>query len=146
MSSVLLRIGHKHDAILLGDGRVLVIGGADRTDRVHYTTTEVYDPRAATFEKGPSMSNRRYKLAGTSVLLPGGDVLVAAGAPVAEVLDVGSWRFREVSGRLPAAYRFAATAPLPGGDVFIAGGYADGNRNTAGIWRFGWSAPAPGSR
>lgn len=127
---------HKHDAIRLADGRVLVIGGADRTDRVHYATTEIYDPRTATFQQGPSMANRRYKIAGTSVLLPRGHVLVTSGAPVAELLDVATWKFREVAGRFPAAYRFAAATSLPQGGVFIAGGYSDENRNTAGVWRF----------
>lgn len=127
---------HKHDAIQLADGRVLVIGGADVTDRVHFATTEFYDPRTARFGSGPTMSNRRYKIAGTSVLLPGGNVLVTSGAPVAELLDVGRVAFRDVPGRFPAAYRFAAAALLPAGDVVIAGGYSDNNRNTNGVWRF----------
>ena len=127
---------HKHDAIRLADGRVLVIGGADRTDRVHYATTELFNPATATFERGPSMANRRYKIAGTSVLLPRGDVLVVSGAPAAELLDVDKWVFRELRGRFPAAYHFAATAPLPDGDVVIVGGYSDANQNTAGVWRF----------
>jgi hypothetical protein len=127
---------HKHDAIRLPDGRVLVIGGADRTDRLHYATTEICNPRTAAFERGPSMANRRYKIAGTSVQLPNGDVLVTSGAPIVERLDLRSWTFREIPGSFPAAYRFAAAALLPGGDVFIAGGYSDENRNTAGVWRF----------
>lgn len=127
---------HKHDAIKLADGRVLVIGGADRSDRLHYETTEIYDPRTGSFGRGPSMANGRYKIAGTSVLLPGGDVLVTAGAPVAELLDIGRWTFREVAGHLPDAYHFPAVASLHGGGVFISGGYADGGKNTAGVWRF----------
>jgi hypothetical protein len=132
---------HKHDAIRLTDGRVLVIGGADRSDRVHYATTEIYSPRTASFERGPSMVHRRYKIAGTSVLLPGGDVLVTSGARAAELLDLGTGAFREIPGRFPEAYRFAAAAPLGGGDVFIAGGYSDGNQNTAGVWRFRRAPP-----
>lgn len=127
---------HKHDAIRLADGRVLVIGGADRTDRVHFLTTEIYNPRTGAFEPGPAMAHRRYKIAGTSVRLPSGDVLVTSGAPAAELLDIDRWQFREVPGRFPAAYRFAAAAPLRAGEVFIAGGYSDQNRNTAGIWRY----------
>lgn len=127
---------HKHDAIKLADGRVLVIGGADRSDRVHFATTEIFSPATATFQQGPSMANQRYKIAGTSVLLPSGDVLVTSGARVAELLDIGSWRFREVSGQFPAAYRFATAALLRDGNVLIAGGYSDGNRTTAGVWRF----------
>ncbi len=127
---------HKHDAISLADGRVLVIGGADVTDRVHYATTEIYRPESGAFERGPSMAHRRYKIAGTSILLPTGDVLVTSGAPVAEILDAGRLSFREVPGRFPGAYRFAAATRLREGDVIIAGGYSDSNQNTPGIWRF----------
>jgi hypothetical protein len=127
---------HKHDAIRLADGRVLVVGGADRSDRVYYATTEIYDPQTAVFTRGPSMANERYKIAGTSVLLPTGDVLITSGASVAEVLDVGPMAFRQVAGRFPAAYHFAAAAPLSNGQVFIAGGYSDANQNTSGVWRF----------
>jgi hypothetical protein len=128
---------HKHDAIKLTDGRVLVLGGADRSDRVHYATTEVFNPVTATFERGPSMAQRRYKIAGTSILLAGGNVLVTSGAQAVELLDVRQWRFREVPGRFPTAYRFAATASLRDGDVLVAGGYSDRNQNTAGVWRVG---------
>jgi hypothetical protein len=136
-SGTLATARHKHDAIKLIDGRVLVIGGADHTDRVHFGTTEVFNPRTGTFDKGPSMAHRRYKIAGTSILLPGGNVLVTAGAQAAELLDLGQWRFRVVTGRFPAAYRFAAAASLRDGDVLVAGGYSDRNQNTAGVWRFG---------
>jgi hypothetical protein len=132
---------HKHDAIRLSDGRVLVIGGADRSDRVYYETTEIYSPGTATFGPGPSMVNGRYKIAGTSVLLPNGDVLITAGARRAEVLDLRTGVFREIPGRFPDAYRFAAAAPLRGGDIFIAGGYSDDNQNTAGVWRFRRAPP-----
>jgi hypothetical protein len=127
---------HKHDAVRLADGRVLVIGGADRSDRVYYPTTEIYAPETGTFVAGPTMAHARYKIAGTSVLLPNGDVLISSGARIAEVLDVRELRFGEVAGGLPQAYRFATATSLPSGDVLIAGGYADNNENTAGIWLF----------
>lgn len=127
---------HKHDAIRLPDDRVLVIGGADRTDRAFLASTEIHDPGAGGFTPGPTMANRRYKIGGTTVLLPGGEVLVASGAPAAELLDAGGRGFREVPGRFPEAYHFAAVAPLAGGDVLITGGYGDGVRSTAGVWRF----------
>lgn len=127
---------HKHDAVKMADGRVLVIGGADRSDRVYYATTEIYDPRTGLFERGPSMANARYKIAGTAILLPDRNVLVTSGAQTAELLDVAHGQFRAIGGRLPAALRFAAAAPLRNGDVVIAGGYDDANQNSAGVWRF----------
>ncbi len=127
---------HKHDAIRLPDGRVLVIGGADRTDRNHFSTTEIYSPRTATFDRGPSMTHRRYKIAGTSVLLPGGQVLVSSGAQTAELFDLRSGAFSAVPGNLPEAFHFAAATLLSGGDALIVGGYSDANQNTGGVWRF----------
>jgi Galactose oxidase, central domain/Kelch motif len=127
---------HKHDAILLTDGRVLVIAGADVSDRVHFATTEIYTPATGSFEPGPSMRHRRYKIARTSVLLPNGNVLVTSGARSAELFDVGSGAFREIPGSMPDGYRFAAAALLRDGDVLISGGYSDRNETTNGVWRF----------
>lgn len=127
---------HKHDAVRLADGRVLVLGGADRTDHNYFRTTEIYDPGTATFSPGPSMAEGRYKIAGTAVALPSGDVLVTSGAREPELLERSTGAFREVPGDLPDAFRFAAAALLPGGDVVFSGGYSDDNRNTDGIWRY----------
>lgn len=127
---------HKHDAVRLLDGRVLVVGGADRTDRTWYETTEIYDQGTGTFAPGPRMENARYKIAGTTVVLPNGDALVTSGAASAEILSFNEPRFQRVPGRYPEPYRFAAAVRLADGDVVILGGYADGNRNTAGIWRY----------
>lgn len=127
---------HKHDAVRLLDGRVLVIGGADRTDRTWYETTEIYDPQTGTFAAGPRMENARYKIAGTTVVLSNGDALVTSGAASAEILSLNEMRFQRVPGRFPEPYRFAAAARLADGDVLILGGYDDDNRNTAAIWRY----------
>lgn len=127
---------HKHDAVRLADGRVLVIGGADRTDRRYYATTEVFNPASARFDPGPSMAGTRYKIQGTSIRLASGDVLVPAGARTAELLDQRSGTFRPVAGDFAEAYFFATATPLLTGDVVIVGGYGAGNQTTGGIWRF----------
>ena len=137
---------HKHDAVQLTDGRVLVIGGADRTDRVYFATTEVYSPQTGAFEAGPSMASRRYKIAGTSVRLGDGSVLVTSGAEVPELLDTAERRFLKVQGRLAAALRFAAAVPVANGDVVIAGGYDDANHNHSGVWRYAFRRVPPGDR
>jgi hypothetical protein len=115
---------------------VLVIAGADVSDRVHFATTEIYTPGTASFAPGPSMRHRRYKIARTSVLMPNGNVLVTSGARSAELFDVGAGTFREIPGSMPDGYRFAAAALLPDGDVVISGGYSDRNETTNGVWRF----------
>jgi len=127
---------HKHDALRLMDGRVLIIAGADRTDRNHFNTTEIYDPKTGKSASGPAMANRRYKINGTSILLSNGDVLVTSGAQAPEILDARTHTFRSIAGSLPKAYRFATATALPNGDVVIVGGYSDSNENTGGIWRF----------
>jgi hypothetical protein len=127
---------HKHDAVLLANGSVLVLGGADRTDRRHFATTEVYDPATGVFKPGPSMASTRYKLQGTAIRLPNGDVLVPSGSRRAELLDRRSFTFRPVPGELPAAYAFSTATRLSTGDVAIVGGYDSGNQNTAGVWLF----------
>ncbi len=127
---------HKHDAVRLADGRVLVLGGADRTDRRHFASTEVYDPGSRTFGAGPAMAATRYKIQGTAVRLPSGSVLVPAGSRTAELLDHRSLTFRSVAGGFPAGYAFATATLLPEGDVLIVGGYGPAIENTGGVWRF----------
>jgi hypothetical protein len=127
---------HKHDAVRLSDGRVLVLGGADRTDRRYFASSEVYNPVTASFETGPSMASSRYKIQGTSVRLASGDVLVPSGARGAELLDRGSFTFHAVAGEFPSAFFFATATRLETGDVMIVGGYGENNQNTAGVWRF----------
>ena len=99
---------HKHDAIKLVDGRVLVVGGADRSDRVYFKTTEIYDPAAGKFVAGPSMAHSRYKIAGTSILLP---TATSSSPPVRNARSC--WMSEpERSERSPAAFpRHIASRP-----------------------------------
>lgn len=129
---------HKHDAIRLADGRVLVSGGSDERDsRGVYDATEIFDPKANAFSAGPRMQRGRYKHQGTSVLLPDGTVLLAGGAGEAEVFDVRRGSSAVVAGASRLGGQFSAAAPIGDGRVLITGGYgADaGPRTSAWIYR-----------
>lgn len=128
---------HKHDAVLLRDGRVLISGGTDeRDDRGIYDSTEWFDPKTGTFTAGPRMKLRRYKHNGSSVLLPSGAVLIAGGAPQAETYDPVGRAFAIVPGDARMAGQFSAVAPLPAGGVLITGGYGNGGGPRAAGWRY----------
>lgn len=128
---------HKHDAVRLSDGRVLVTGGSDERDGDGaYTSTDIFDPQTRTFAAGPAMRHARYKHLGTSLVLPDGRVLVAGGASVPEVFDPGPSRFVDVpsAGVLPGL--FSAIAPIGDGGVFISGGYGLGQPPSARAWTY----------
>ncbi|MCC7054578.1 MAG: hypothetical protein IT355_15010 [Gemmatimonadaceae bacterium] len=128
---------HKHDATLLADGRVLVNGGSDERDiRGMYNTTEIFDPARGTFSPGPVMHRGRYKHAGTATLLANGQVLLAGGAPEAELLDPVTRRFVLVPGTSTMAGNFSAVAALQDGAVLITGGYGNGRGPQAATWLF----------
>lgn len=128
---------HKHDAVLLPDGTVLVSGGADeRDDRGTYRSTELFDPKTATFSIGPSMNLARYKHAGSSVVLPNGLVLIAGGAPKAEIYNPRTRSFSLISGDYQMAGQFSAVAPLPSGGALITGGYGNGTGPRSSSWLY----------
>ena len=125
---------HKHDAVALADGRVLILGGSDRRDnRGRYASTEIFDSRRSSFAAGPTMRSPRFKFRDTTVALPDGVILVAGNGRNAELFDGRT--FRSVPGDLGTEWSFAASAPIAGG-ALIAGGYDDHGRKSAGIWRY----------
>jgi len=129
---------HKHDAVRLRDGRVLVSGGADERDsRGRYTSAELYDPVAGNFSRTGEMRLARYKHEGTSILLRDGRVLLAGGAEAAELFDPATGAFTLAGGRDDLAGQFSATALLSDGRVLITGGYAvtPGSRREAWTYR-----------
>ena len=128
---------HKHDAVLLRDGRVLVTGGSDERDGDGaYVSTEFFDPGTATFVAGPSMVHARYKHQGSMVRLPTGDVLVAGGAANVEVYDAKRNTFTAIPGdpRMPGL--FSAVAQLGSGVVLITGGYGRAAPPSAAAWTY----------
>ena len=133
---------HKHDAVLLPDGHVLVTAGSDeRDDRGVHDSSELFDPATGAFTAGPTMQLGRYKHAGSSVLLPSGLVLIAGGAPQAETYDARNHRFSLVGGVARMAGQFSAVAQLSDGNVLITGGYGNGGGPRSSAWLYRLPAP-----
>ena len=126
---------HKHDATLLADGRVLIIGGSDERDgRGAYTSAELYSPATGVFTATGNMNTARYKLQGTSVLLNDGKVLIAGGAKRAEVFDPATKTFSFADGNMGTMRLFATATLLKDGQVLITGGYDDSQAVSANAW------------
>lgn len=128
---------HKHDAVLLLDGKVLITGGSDERDsRGVYDSSEFFDPKTGTFTAGPQMKLGRYKHAGSSLLLPNGLVLISGGAPQAEIYDPRINAFVLVGGEARIAGQFAAVAPVKGGGALITGGYGNPAVARSAAWLY----------
>jgi hypothetical protein len=126
---------HKHDAVLLADGRVLLIGGSDaRDDQGLYDAVEVFDPRTGTFTAVGRLHHPRYKLRFASVLLPDGRVLVAGGAATPELFDPRTNVFVDVDASLGRAPYFGTATLLDDGSVLVAGGYSDRGYASDAAW------------
>jgi hypothetical protein len=131
---------HKHAAILLPSGRVLVVGGSDSRDwHGEYSSAEVYDPSTGAFSSTGAMNTARFKLSEAVVLLDNGKVLIAGGGRFAEVYDETKGTFTKVEGNLGAARLFASATVLPDGETLITGGYAATGGDlpaTASAWTY----------
>ncbi|MHB1809692.1 MAG: choice-of-anchor D domain-containing protein, partial [Solirubrobacteraceae bacterium] len=116
----------------LADGRVLIVGGKEASQRA-YTTTEIYDPLTQTLTAGPE--SRQGRIFPIAASLPGGGVLVAGGysGPVggglyldtSEIFDPQSETWFPAA-PMSVAREGAAAATLPNGDVLVAGGEGEG--------------------
>jgi Galactose oxidase, central domain/Kelch motif len=125
---------HKHDAVALADGRVLIVGGADeRQDPMPFDTAEIYDPETGEFRRTGNLNLARYKLRGTSVLHENGRVVVAGGADAPEVYEPPTGKFARLSGSFGRTPLFAAAARAEGG-VLLCGGYSHEGGPTDAAW------------
>lgn len=127
---------HKHSAVALRDGKVLVIGGADSRLRGFYNSAELYDPAKGQFSATGSMSTARYKFRDAAVLLTDGKVLVAGGGTRLEVYDPAKGIFSLLPDRVTTALRYSTTTLLDDGTALIAGGYGSEGLPSAGAWLY----------
>lgn len=127
---------HKHAAVGLRDGKVLVIGGADSRLRGFYNSAELYDPTTGRFSPTGNMSAARYKIREAAALLADGRVLIAGGGTRLEIYDPATGVFSLLPDRVTAALRYSTTTLLRDGTALIAGGYGGEGLPSAGAWLY----------
>jgi len=117
-------------AVMLNDGRVLVIGGKNKTN-ISLSTTEVLDLTYGTSRPGPEMEISRSSASAT--LLPGDDGVLVIGGRGNNVKDLDTTEVLDVAGNKTSAGpvlgipRSHGTAvKLPGDRILVIGGYSDG--------------------
>jgi hypothetical protein len=125
-----------HTLTLLGNGRVLVVGGSDMSDGVdNLASAEIYDPNTGQFTATGSMSAGRAEHTATLLTGVAGDKVLVAGGygggtlPLAsaELYDVASGTFSPTGSMTTPRQRHTATL-LDNGLVLIAGGLDDYSR------------------
>ena len=137
LTASMLTRRHKHDAVLLADGKVLVAGGADERDEDgQYKSAEVYHPDTRRFSSVSDMNASRYKFQGTCVLLKNGKVLLMGGASVTEIFDPATNTFDTMAESVGVTRLFAAASSLPDGRVILSGGYGIGISASETVWVF----------
>lgn len=113
---------HKHDAVLLSDGKVLINGGADKRDSL-YSSAEIYDPSTLQFTSISNMNYPRFKHKEMSILMPDNNVLIVGGSDKAEIYNFNTGKFTPVQGDLGPTRLFSCATLLDNGEVLITGGY-----------------------
>lgn len=126
-----------HTPTLLGDGRVLIVGGQTVTQgsASYFSSAELYDPAAGTFSPTGSMAQARESDSAT--LLQDGRVLIVGGQndqvlASAEVYDPKTGKFSPTDSMIAPRENHTATL-LADGRVLIAGGNGAGSDDQAPV-------------
>ncbi|WP_210415639.1 kelch repeat-containing protein [Bdellovibrio sp. ZAP7] len=115
----------RHTATLLGNGKILVVGGSDQS--TYYATAELFDPSTNTWSSAGTMTVMRSDHSAT--LLQDGRVLIAGGATSAgsftasmEIYDPATSSWSSAGTNLPEPRMNHAAVLLNSGKVFFVGG------------------------
>jgi hypothetical protein len=127
---------YKHAAVVLKDGRALVVGGSDARDRQgKISALEVFDPKVGTFSAAGATLTPRFKIGGAVVVLDDGRVFIGGGGERAEIYDAATARSVLAGPPLGGVRSFATASLLPDGRVVIAGGYEENSIAVSrGVW------------
>lgn len=126
---------HKHESVMLANGSILILGGADGRDQDIYSSAELFDPAKGTFTKLENeMLEERFKMAGTAVVLENGKVLIAGGSNRAEIFDPINSTFHPVEGKMGNDRFFSTATLLKNGGVLITGGYEVNMESSSNAW------------
>ena len=127
---------YKHSVIAMPNGNVLALGGSDERDsRGKLDTIERFDPSTGQFSLVGRMLEKRYKIGNSVVLLTDGRILIAGGAPRAEVYNPATSKTAYIGPTFGGSLNFATASVLPSHRVLVAGGYyEDGIRMNRRAW------------
>ncbi len=129
----------RHNALLLANGQVLIVGG-ERTDFAVVLTAELYDPVTGTFANTNNMPNGgQGRWFSPPALLPNGTVLRVGGFSLtgslssSEIFDPSTGLFSP-GPSLPVGLYGATLTTLADGKVLIAGGTDDNGQTPTRIY------------
>ncbi len=126
LHSSMLKARKNHSAILLNDGRVLIVGGYNDVSNTYLASAEIYNPDTDNFSyTSEPMSTQRSEC--TLTLLQDGRVLIVGGYKgenTAEIFDPETDTFSPPI-NLTSRRRSHAASLLPDGRVLITGGQGE---------------------